>query len=99
MSLYYRITWGFFWRNTNLAIWGCHGIQLILVYIHLANSDYIIKKDDMHFYYVDFFKIAYIFQIYSIAKKPSIRYDTVNTNLSWLCILTQVILACHVSVS
>jgi hypothetical protein len=45
----YRIA-GFFWRDTNLAIWGCQGIPLILAYIILANSDSINKKHNISFY-------------------------------------------------
>jgi hypothetical protein len=40
----YRIA-GFFWRDTNLAIWDCQGMPLILAYIILANLDSIIKKN------------------------------------------------------
>jgi hypothetical protein len=39
----------FFWRDTNLAIWGCQGIPLILAYIILANSDSSIKKHNISF--------------------------------------------------
>jgi hypothetical protein len=40
----------FFWRDTNLAIWGCQGLPLTLAYIILANSDSIIKKYNISFY-------------------------------------------------
>jgi hypothetical protein len=58
----------------NLAIWGYKGIPLILVYIILANSDFIIKKHNIHnkfsdFYFGEFLKIAKIGQNYIPAKK------------------------------